>query len=279
MSRASRPTTGVSRTAVITAQARATETRRDDRLFSDPHAEAFVEAVGWIQVADAGRLNQEHFVLRTRHFDDYFRAAADAGIRQAVVLASGLDTRAFRLEWPEGFHLFEVDLPGLVAFKEAVLRVQRATPTCTRHVVPSDLRGTWAEDLTGAGFDPDRPTAWLIEGLMMYLQHPDNDNLLHEVDRLSAPDSRIGIEHVNRAYVDLPQMQAVQERLLKVGAAWRSTIEDPVTWLDEHGWDARVTPQTQLAELHGRPVPPLTDPERVGDAKMWLVDGIRTSQG
>ncbi|GAA3383116.1 SAM-dependent methyltransferase [Cryptosporangium minutisporangium] len=268
-------TTGVSRTAVIPAQARAAETRRSDRLFTDPYAQAFVEAVGWIQVAEAGRLNQEHFVLRTRFFDDYLTSASSSGCQQAVVLAAGLDTRAFRLPWPTGFRFFEVDLPALSGFKAAVLGAHRATPTCDRRVVISDLREEWAADLIAAGFDPAAPTAWLIEGLMMYLEPGDNDRLVKEVDRLSAPGSRIALEHVNRAYVDLPEMRAVHERLTRVGAAWRSTLEDPTGWLADFGWRSQVTPQTALAAAHGRPVPPLTDPDRVGAARMWLVSGVR----
>lgn len=270
-----RPTTGVSRTAVIIAQARATEDERPDRLFSDPLAAALVEAVGWIQVADAGRMNQEYFALRTRFFDDRLRAATAAGCTQVVLLAAGLDTRAFRLDWPAGTTVFEVDLPGLVSFKEAVLGAQRAEPACRRVVLRADLRTDWYTPLVQAGFDPARPTAWLIEGLLMYLERPDADALLDRVGTLSAPGSRLGLEHVNQAYVDLPQMQEVWERLRRFDALWRSTVEDPVAWLAGHGWSARVTSAAGLAATHGRDVPPLTDPARVGDARMWLVDAER----
>ncbi|MEU1277179.1 SAM-dependent methyltransferase [Streptomyces sp. NPDC005805] len=270
-----RPTSGVSRTAVIVAQARATEDARPDRLFADPYAQSFVDAVGWIQVAEAGRLNQGHFVLRTRYFDDWFRAAAQAGCRQAVLVAAGLDTRAFRLEWPDGFRVFEIDLPGLMAFKEAVLGVRGAEPSCERTAVHADLREEWTADLLAAGFDASVPTAWLVEGLMMYLEPADNDRLARRIGSLSAPGSRLAIEHVNHAYTELPQLRAVHERLRKVGAAWRSTLEDPRGWLAGHGWTATVTPQSELAARHGRPVPELTDPERVGDARMWLVEAVR----
>lgn len=270
-----RPTTGVSRTAVIIAQARATEQQRPDRLFDDPLAEPLVDAVGWIQVADAGRLNQDHFVLRTRFFDDYFASACAGGCTQVVLLAAGLDTRAFRLDWPDSLSVFEVDLPALLAFKTAVLGVQRAQPRCHRVVVASDLRGDWSTDLLGAGFDATRPTAWLVEGLLMYLDNAENDRLVADISRLSAPGSTLGLEHVNTAYTRLPQMQAVHERLRKVGASWRSTVEDPCRWLGEHGWRATVMPQTELAARHGRPVPTLTDPEVVGEARMWLVQADR----
>ncbi|SFC70580.1 SAM-dependent methyltransferase [Streptomyces aidingensis] len=272
---ATRPTTGVSRTAVIIAQARAREHARPDRLFTDPLAEPLVEAVGWIPVQAAGRMNEEHFVLRTRFFDDCLRDAAGAGCTQVAVVAAGLDTRAFRLDWPDGTRLFEIDLPGLMAYKEAVLGVQGARPACDRTVVTADLRDDWPDRLTAAGFDPGRPTVWLIEGLMMYLTEDDNDRLLGRIGALSAPGSRLALEHVNRAYTELPDMRAVHERLRRVGASWVSTMEDPVGRLAGHGWRAAVTPQTELARRHGRPVPRLTDPQIVGDARMWLVSAER----
>ncbi|MBB1259182.1 SAM-dependent methyltransferase [Streptomyces alkaliterrae] len=269
------PTTGVSRTAVIIAQARAREHTRPDRLFADPLAAPLVEAVGWIPVQNAGHLNEGHFVLRTRFFDDHLLRVVSEGTSQVVLLAAGLDTRAFRLNWPKGTHLFEVDLPGLVAFKEAVLGVRRAVPRCDRTTVTADLRHDWADRLVAAGFDPSRPTAWLVEGLLMYLDEDGNDKLLTGIGELSAPGSTLALEHVNRAYVELPEMRAVHERLRRFGAGWASTLEDPVRRLTAHGWLASVTPQTRLAAEHGRPVPRLTDPAVVGAARMWLATAVR----
>lgn len=264
-------TTGVSRTAVIIAQARAAETERPDRLFADPLAQAFVDAIGWIQVAEAGRLNQEHFVLRTRFFDDYFRSAW-SGCGQAVIVAAGLDTRAFRLDWPTDFPVFEIDLPGLLAFKDAVVGVQGAVPSCRRVVVPADLREDWTSALVEAGYDPAVPTAWLVEGLLMYLDQASSDMVLASIGGLSAAGSMLALEHVNQAYLDLPEMRAVQARLRQFNATWQSTCDDPVDWLATHGWNAAVTPQTDLAAQHARPVPPLTV---TGDARMWLVSAER----
>ncbi|MFE7130737.1 SAM-dependent methyltransferase [Streptomyces sp. NPDC057638] len=271
------PTHGVSRTALIVAQARATESARTDRLFDDPYARSFVDAAGWIRVAEAGRLNQGHFVLRTRFFDDFLGRAATSGCEQAVILAAGLDSRAYRLPWPDGFTLYEADLPALMEFKDGVLGGLGARPSCDRRPVRADLRDDWPCLLLAAGLDPSRPTAWLIEGLMMYLDPDDNDLLLHRVGTLAAPGSRLALEHVNGAYTRLPQLAAVHERLKHTNAAWRSTLEDPVAWLADRGWSASTTPQTTLAATHGRPVPELTDPALVGDARMWLVEAARTA--
>lgn len=275
MSLAARATSNVSRTAVVIAQARALETAREDRLFDDPLARFFVETTGAIQVAEAGRLNQEHFALRTRFFDDYLVAACEQGVRQVVLLAAGLDTRAFRLPWPSGVHVFEVDLPGLVAFKEAVVGAHRAAPACDRSVIVADLRDDWPGALTAAGFDPDEPTAWLVEGLLMYLSATEGGALLRAVTALSATGSSLAVEHVNQAYLDLPQIQVVQRRLAAFDATWRSTLDDPVGWLANEGWNASITDQVDLAHRHGRPVPALMDPDQVGDARMWLVSATR----
>jgi methyltransferase (TIGR00027 family) len=139
------PLPGVAKTALGVARARARESRREDRLFGDPYAQAFVEAAPgvfpqepatWQQRAALGPLAplgaafHAHAVIRTRFFDDYLAGAAGAGCRQVVLLAAGLDTRAFRLAWPAGVRLFEVDLPGVLAFKEPVLAACGAVPRC-----------------------------------------------------------------------------------------------------------------------------------------------------
>ncbi|WP_436756902.1 SAM-dependent methyltransferase [Streptosporangium sp. V21-05] len=268
--------TGVSRTAVVIAQAREAESARPDRLFDDPLAGPLAGAAGRIAgISEAGRRAGEHFVLRTRFFDDRLREAVAAGARQVVLLAAGLDTRAFRLDWPEGTRLFEVDLPGLVSFKERELAGRGARPTCDRTVVPADLSGDWSSPLLAAGLDPDEPIAWLIEGVLMYLTPRDGARVLGRVSELSAPGSRLAVEHVNRAYAELPQMRPAMSRLTSTQAAWRSAVEDPEAWLAGYGWRASVTHQADLARELGRPVPAMADPRAVGPARIWLVDALR----
>ncbi|WP_084963793.1 SAM-dependent methyltransferase [Thermoactinospora rubra] len=267
---------GVSRTAVLIAQARQAESDRPDRLFHDPLAGPLADAAGRIpQVSEAGRRAADHFVLRTRFFDDRLLEAAQAGLRQVVLLAAGLDTRAFRLGWPAGTRLFEVDLPELVAFKEKALADLGAQPACGRTVVAADLREDWPAALREAGFDPAAPTAWLVEGVLMYLTPEDGERILDRVRELSAPGSRLAAEHVNRAYIDLPQMAPAMGRLAATRAAWLSSVEDPQEWLSPYGWRAQVTHQADLARRFGRPVPAMADPEIVGSARIWLVHAVR----
>ncbi|HMC71670.1 MAG TPA: SAM-dependent methyltransferase, partial [Mycobacteriales bacterium] len=194
--------TGVPKTALGVARIRAGESVRPDHLFNDPYAAAFVAALPDAYAADkrsddaraVGARIAMHVVIRTRFYDDYLLAATAHGVRQVVLLAAGLDTRAFRLDWPSGTSVFELDLPDMVEFKEGVLTSTGATPTAARRVVPADLTADWAGALTDAGLDPTRPTAWLIEGLLVYLTYGDAARLLATVGDLSAPGSRLSCE-------------------------------------------------------------------------------------
>lgn len=270
-----RPPVGVARTAVLIAAARAQEQSHLRRLFDDPLAAGLVEAAGSASDLNGVRtLAGDHFVLRTRYFDDQLLAAAKP---QVVIMAAGLDTRAFRLQWPPGTTLFELDLPDLVAFKEDALHDLRAQPLCERTVVPCDLRDDWATALIRAGFDPKRPTAWLLEGLFMFLPPDAGEQILYLVSALSARGSTLALEHVNREFRELPQMRAVHERFGTMNARWQSDVEDPVEWLGGYGWHATVTHQIDLAARHGRAVPAITDPRKVGDARIWLASAVRTA--
>jgi methyltransferase (TIGR00027 family) len=179
---------GVGLTALAAAAGRAVESSRPDRLLDDPFAAAFVAAAHapvplptrWPDAGteQADRLTDQELLLlygagyvglRSRLCDDYLRGAAAAGVHQIVVLAAGLDTRAFRLDWPAGVRLFEVDQPKVLEFKDAVLRERGATARCGRTAVAADLREDWAAALTGTGFAASAPTAWLAEGLLQYL--------------------------------------------------------------------------------------------------------------
>ncbi|MCP2248421.1 SAM-dependent methyltransferase [Lentzea aerocolonigenes] len=270
-----RPPVGVARTAVLIAAARAQEQGHLRRLFDDPLAAGLVEAAGSASDLNGVRtLAGDHFVLRTRYFDDELLAAAKP---QVVIMAAGLDTRAFRLQWPPGTTVFELDLPELVAFKEDALHDLRAQPLCERIVVPCDLRDDWATALIRAGFDPKRPTAWLLEGLFMFLPPDAGEQVMYLVSALSARGSTLALEHVNREFRELPQMRAVHERFGTMNARWQSDVEDPVEWLGGHGWHATVTHQIDLAARHGRAVPAITDPRKVGDARIWLASAVRTA--
>ncbi|WP_410573546.1 SAM-dependent methyltransferase [Amycolatopsis sp. cmx-4-61] len=250
----------VSVTAVGVAALRAYESRRPDRLFDDPYAAAFHAAgssllpiaPGETPRGGLGALFAEQVAIRTRFYDDYLLGA---GCPQVVVLAAGLDARAFRLAWPPGVRLFELDLPEVLAFKDEVLAGQDAVPSCERVVVPADLRGDWAGALRAAGFDPGVPTAWLAEGLLVYLSREDAEELLSTVTRLSAPGSRVSFEHRSAETRDglLARAKATPgaERVTRL---WLGGLggEAP-DWLRRHGWAPTVVSHAELAVKYDRP--------------------------
>jgi methyltransferase (TIGR00027 family) len=194
--------TGVGITALGVAAARAIETARDEPLINDPFAAHFVRAAAPpspmpTSLDGAGEFWRDlstYMGVRTRYFDDFFLRASAAGVRQVVILASGLDVRAFRLEWPSGTSVFEIDQPKVLEFKDEVVTAQGGAARCDRHVVATDLRDDWAGALTGAGFDERLPTAWLAEGLLPYLPPEAEQQLIDTIDKFSAPGSHVALE-------------------------------------------------------------------------------------
>ena len=195
--------------------------------------------------------------IRTRFFDEQLVEAVSAGCRQVVLLAAGLDARAFRLPWPNGTKIFEVDLPQTLDFKETVVAARGATLRCRRTTVPTDLRGDWGSTLAAAGHRPDRPTAWLAEGLQPYLDDHAYERVLHDLQSLTAHGSRLALDNYDRS-----RRQAMLEALHcsgptdRVMAAWQSEGgKDPVAALASHGWEAQTYSPSERARRYGRPSP------------------------
>ncbi|BCO35737.1 class I SAM-dependent methyltransferase [Mycobacterium heckeshornense] len=204
---------GVGATATMVAAGRALASRDTRALIDDPFAEPLVQAVGMefftklakgeldLSMVDASsgafmQLMVDATALRTKYFDEYFLDSARNGLRQAVILASGLDTRAYRLAWPPAMVVYEIDQPRILEFKDAVLDEIGAAPTAERRTVGIDLRNDWPSALCEQGFDPTAPTAWSAEGLLMYLPAQNQDRLCDTISLLSAVGSTIATEYV-----------------------------------------------------------------------------------
>ena len=267
--------TSVGSTALFVATARALEARKSDPLAVDPYAELFCRAAGadWEAVLEGNLPGHplltadfgEHFVdfqgARTRYFDDYFTAAAAAGVRQVVLLAAGLDSRAFRLSWPDGTTIFELDQPQVLAFKSYVLSQRGILAAAERREVAVDLREDWRQALCDAGFDPTRPSAWIAEGLLIYLPADAQEQLLAGIDGLAAPGSHVAIE--DSAPMPAAVFQAAVEE--EVAADDDSRIFHRLVfneryapadeWFGERGWNAVATPLADYLRELGRPVP------------------------
>ena len=278
--------TGVSTTAIGVAEARAEESARPDRLFEDPLAKAFVTAAGSpfeeieTHISDLDSIRTwffDYVALRTRFFDDYLLESCRAGCRQVVVLAAGLDTRAFRLPWPKGVRLFELDFPEVFAFKERVLASQRVKPACQRVIVEADLRGEWTAPLLQAGFRPGEPSAWLAEGILIYLTEEENDQLLSRIGQLSTLDSQLAFEHMRREAQELMPFRLAADALAELGVSWRSSLENPNRWLSNHRWRGQVFDSANLGELYGRPVSSYGELAKGETDIGWLVRAVRES--
>ena len=273
----------VGTTAVMVAAARARETESPDPLIRDPYARLLVTGAdtgGWEKFLDQamqeriGAADPEaaamfanmlgYQAVRTRFFDSYFAEAADAGVRQIVILASGLDSRAYRLSWPEGTVVFEIDQPKVLEYKSATLAEHGVRPTADCREVAIDLRQDWPAALKAAGFDPARPTAWLAEGLLMYLPAEAQDRLFEQISELSAPGSRVSAEAVRHH---------AEERRAEMRERWEKmsdeleierTVDiadltyndedraDLTDWLNTHGWTATGTPSAAEMRRLGR---------------------------
>jgi methyltransferase (TIGR00027 family) len=301
----------VGATATMVAAARAMATTADDPLINDQFAEPLVRAVGvdFFSRLATGELRPEdldsdsesvgmqrmadNMAVRTKFFDDFFLAATgggnsaeatEGGIRQAVILASGLDSRAYRLAWPAGTTVYEVDQPEVIEFKTRTLAELGAEPTAKRRTVAKDLRYDWPSALIEEGFDPSQPTAWSAEGLLGYLPPDAQDRLLDTITELSAPGSRIAVESVPN--VDPADHEKAIERMREASDRWREHGFDldfaelvymgdrteAATYLGDHGWELDRHGVRELFAAFG--LPPLENDAVANFGELQYVSGV-----
>jgi methyltransferase (TIGR00027 family) len=270
----------VGATATMVAAARARATEDPDPIINDPFAASLVRAVGIdfftrvvdgdIDPADAGeggdtelQTETDSLAVRTRFFDEFFINATAAGIGQAVILAAGLDARAYRLAWPPGTVVYEVDQPQVVAFKTETMAGLGAQPTAERRTVSIDLRDDWPAALRDSGFDDTKPSAWSAEGLLMYLPPDAQDRLFDHITALSAPGSRLATEyHPDTGPTMAERGQAMNDRWASLGCdvdlsglfydGERNNVAD---YLGDGGWQVNARNRRELFGEYGRVFP------------------------
>jgi methyltransferase (TIGR00027 family) len=283
-------TESVGATALGVAAGRAAETLSENPLIRDPYAQMFIEAAGdglWSfylsddlppELAEVDPRFKERMqamtgytASRTLFFDEFFLAAAADGVKQAVVLAAGLDARAWRLDWPAGCVVYEVDQPKVLAFKTSTLESRGVAPIATHIGVPIDLRQDWPAALRAAGFDPRVPTAWSAEGLLPYLTAEAQDLLFERIQLLSAPGSRVAVEAFTNEFFSAESFAQREEQMQKYRAAaaklgrsdlarsenllYEEERTEVVDWLAAHGWHVTGVTAPDLMAGNGRTAP------------------------
>src|ERR1700704_6579711 len=295
----------VGATATMVAAAQAAATKRPQPVINDPFAEPLVRAVGIeafnrlasgeldLDADDAGvafpRIT-DTFAARARFYDDYFAQVTDGGIRQVVIVAAGLDSRAYRLSWPAGTTVYEIDQPEVIEFKTRTLADLGAEPTAERRTVAMDLRYNWPSALIEEGFDPNQPTAWSAEGLLGYLPPDAQDRLVGTITELSAPGSRVAVESVPN--IDPSDHEKAIERMQSASERWRDNGFDldfaelvylgdrneAAAYLGDHGWQLSRQSVKELFAVNG--LPPLDDDEEAGNfGELQYVSGTLSLPG
>jgi methyltransferase (TIGR00027 family) len=256
---------GVGETALGAAMMRAEEGERADRLFEDPLAAAFLAAApdpfpdgpdpDDPQIAELKEAFQTNVAVRTRFFDDFLRSVCAGGCDQVVLLAAGLDSRAFRLEWPATVRLYELDLPEVFSFKEAVLKSYGAVPGCERITVGVDLRTDWPRELGEAGFEGNRPVAWTVEGLLSYLTDEAATRLLTDVSALSSGASHLALDTAHLEDDATLRRARDVSGLDGISTMWHGGVRGaPSALLERNGWQVDSLDRAALATSYRRQI-------------------------
>jgi methyltransferase (TIGR00027 family) len=275
----------ISLTARLTAAARARESLRPDRLFDDPLAAALAGSEGFAlmeRLETAARLpgtpssENPYIAMRTRFFDDFLVASvAQSQASQIVLVAAGLDSRAFRLAWPEGTRFFELDRADVLRAKQDVLDSRAVAPRCDRRTVAVDFLAGWGDALVGAGFDAAQPSVWLVEGLFPYLDEVAANAVVEQSARLAAPGSRLGADMVGRSMLESPWTRSYLAALARENSPWLFGSDEPEAFFGARGWTATALRPGDPAASYGRWLFPMLPRGFPGNPQSFLVTATR----
>ena len=268
----------VAGTGLLVAAIRAMESAREDRLFTDPYADKLAGDTGRAllaaAIAETGERSTVQIVVRTRFFDDALLRAVRT-TKQVAILAAGMDARAYRLAWPDGVTVFELDQPAVIAAKADLLADDE--PRCRRVAIGVDLSDDWPTALTAAGFDTRAPTAWLIEGLLQYLDEGSVRTLFDRVNGLSAPNSALLYDVVGKTLLESPMMAPLVKAMAERGSPWLFGSDEPGELAERHGWSATVTDIAKPGNDWNRWLVPATPMDVPGVPRGYFVEATRSS--
>ncbi|BBZ52612.1 SAM-dependent methyltransferase [Mycobacterium heidelbergense] len=267
----------IAATGLLVAAMRAEESAREDALFTDPFAERLAGEAGRRLLAEATSDTAQssgQIVIRTRFWDEALLRARADGAAQVVILAAGMDARAYRLPWPAGTTVYEVDQPQVIATKDELLAGEQ--PRCRRVAVGVDLADDWPKTLLSHGFSPTSRSVWLIEGLLQYLQASDVDALFARIDTLSAPGSQLLYDIVGATLMEAPFLQPTLEFMRQLGAPWTFSTDAPAALVEERGWTATVTDVAEPGTRWNRWEHPVVPLEVPGVPRGYFVEAAKT---
>jgi methyltransferase (TIGR00027 family) len=277
----------VERTALLTAALRAAETRRTDRLYADPYAELLAGATGPDLLAEIRAVTfpanaprtlpstPDYNAIRTRFFDDYLcRAVRDPAMRQVVLAPVGMDTRSYRLDWPDHVTVFELDRPAVLAARRAALDPLEST--VDRVELAADLTtDAWHDELLASGYSPSLPSTWLLEGLLYYIPEPDVHRILDGVRVLTAPGSNVAADIVNADALNLRSMRGLLDVFAGWGCPWLFGTNDPERLFAQHGMRMRAVQPGDAEADFGRWPDPVPPREQAGVRRVFFTHGRR----
>lgn len=218
---------------------------------------------------------------RTHYYDVKVLAANAAGCAQVVILAAGLDGRAYRLPWAWGTTVFMLDTEQVTAFRRSVAEASGLRPAVKTVEVVADLTGDWPGLLVSAGFDPAVKSLWLAEGILSYLAMEQAERLMAEAARLSAPGSWLLTHYLDAkagalaaAARESADADTTASRVARQGSRSSVAGTPPGGWLPRNGWDPEVTTLSSWARQQGRNASGFAD-ESSGGGRMWLIAARR----
>lgn len=225
-------------------------------------------------LADAGDRSTAQIVVRTRYWDEALLAAT-AEVRQVVILAAGMDARAYRLPWRDGVVVYELDQPEVMAAKAELLAGE--TPRCRRVPVGIDLAEDWPAALRSAGFDPTAPSVWLIEGLLQYLEEAAVHRLFDRVSAFSEPGSILLYEVVGQSLLESPFMAGLLASMAEQGSPWLFGTDEPGELAHSRGWSAVVTDIAEPGHRYGRWFTPAVPMDVAGVPRGYFIHAVKQS--